>query len=39
MSGFRGHPPGLYVLFATEFWERYGFYSLAAILTLYMEST
>ena len=37
MSGFRGHPPGLYVLFATEFWERYGFYSLAAILTLYMD--
>jgi POT family proton-dependent oligopeptide transporter len=37
MSGFRGHPSGLYVLFATEFWERYGFYSLAAILTLYMD--
>jgi POT family proton-dependent oligopeptide transporter len=37
MSGFRGHPAGLYVLFATEFWERYGFYSLAAILTLYMD--
>ena len=37
MSGFRGHPPGLYVLFATELWERYGFYSLAAILTLYMD--
>jgi POT family proton-dependent oligopeptide transporter len=37
MSGFRGHPPGLYVLFATEFWERYGFYSLAAILTRYMD--
>jgi proton-dependent oligopeptide transporter, POT family len=37
MSGFRGHPTGLYVLFATELWERYGFYSLAAILTLYMD--
>jgi len=37
MSGFRGHPSGLYALFATEFWERYGFYSLAAILTLYMD--
>jgi POT family proton-dependent oligopeptide transporter len=37
MNGFRGHPTGLYVLFATEFWERYGFYSLAAILTLYMD--
>jgi POT family proton-dependent oligopeptide transporter len=31
------HPTGLYVLFATELWERYGFYSLAAILTLYMD--
>jgi len=30
------HPRGLYVLFATELWERYGFYSLFAILTLYM---
>ncbi len=31
------HPRGLYVLFATELWERYGFYSLFAILTLYMD--
>jgi POT family proton-dependent oligopeptide transporter len=31
------HPRGLYVLFATELWERYGFYSLMAILTLYMD--
>ena len=29
-----GHPPGLYVLFMTELWERYSFYSMMAILTL-----
>ena len=32
-----GHPPGLYVLFVTELWERYSFYSMAAILTLAEE--
>jgi POT family proton-dependent oligopeptide transporter len=31
------HPPGLYVLFFTELWERYSFYSMVAILTLYMN--
>ena len=31
------HPPGLYVLFMTELWERYSFYSMMAILTLYMD--
>lgn len=31
------HPPGLYVLFFTELWERYSFYSMMAILTLYMD--
>jgi POT family proton-dependent oligopeptide transporter len=33
----RSHPPGLYVLFFTELWERYSFYSMMAILTLYMD--
>jgi POT family proton-dependent oligopeptide transporter len=32
-----GHPRGLYVLFFTELWERYSFYSMMAILTLYMD--
>jgi POT family proton-dependent oligopeptide transporter len=32
-----GHPPGLYVLFFTEMWERYSFYSLMSILTIYMD--
>ena len=31
------HPTGLYVLFFTELWERYSFYSMSAILTLYMN--
>ena len=31
------HPPGLYVLFFTEMWERYSFYSMVAILSLYMN--
>lgn len=31
------HPPGLYVLFFTEMWERYSFYSMMAILALYMD--
>ena len=29
--------PGLYVLFFTELWERYSFYSMMAILSLYMN--
>ena len=33
----RRHPPGLYFLFFTELWERYSFYSMMAILTLYMD--
>jgi proton-dependent oligopeptide transporter, POT family len=35
----KGHPPGLYVLFFTELWERYSFYSMMAILTLYMDES
>jgi len=32
------HPKGLTVLFATEMWERFGFYSLQAMLALYLRS-
>jgi POT family proton-dependent oligopeptide transporter len=32
------HPAGLYVLFATEMWERFGFYSMLAMFTLYLRS-
>lgn len=31
-----GHPKGLYVLFATEFWERFSYYGMRAIFALYM---
>lgn len=30
------HPRGLYLLFFTELWERFGFYTLQTILILYM---
>ena len=33
------HPKGLYVLFATEMWERFGFYTLSAMLALYLRDT
>lgn len=32
----KGHPKGLYVLFATEFWERFSYYGMRAIFILYM---
>jgi proton-dependent oligopeptide transporter, POT family len=31
-----GHPPGLFVLFATEMWERFSFYGMKALLILYL---
>ena len=31
-----GQPIGLYVLFFTEMWERYSYYGMRAILTLYL---
>ncbi len=31
------HPAGLYYLFGTEMWERFGFYTAAAIMTLYLQ--
>ena len=32
------HPRGLYVLFATEMWERVSFYSMLALFTLYLQN-
>ena len=32
------HPSGIRILFFTEMWERFGFYTLMAILVLYMGS-
>ena len=31
-----GHPPGLYVLFFTEMWERFSYYGMRAILLLFL---
>ena len=36
MGQDRKHPPGLYFLFFTEMWERFGFYLMLGIFTLYM---
>lgn len=33
------HPRGLYVLFATEMWERFSFYSMLALFTLYLQNS
>jgi proton-dependent oligopeptide transporter, POT family len=30
------HPKGLYVLFATEMWERFNFYGMRALLVLFL---
>jgi POT family proton-dependent oligopeptide transporter len=32
----KGHPKGLYLLFATEMWERFNFYGMRAILSLFL---
>ncbi|SFB72844.1 proton-dependent oligopeptide transporter, POT family [Flexibacter flexilis DSM 6793] len=32
----QGHPPGLYLLFATEMWERFSYYGMRAIFVLYL---
>ncbi len=34
--GFFGHPRGLSTLFFTEMWERFSYYGMRALLTLYM---
>src|SRR5690606_3273035 len=33
---FFGHPKGLFTLFFTEFWERFSYYGMRAILLFYM---
>src|SRR5829696_3182622 len=37
MATTQSHPRGLYVLFATEMWERFSFYSMLALFTLYLR--
>ena len=34
---FKGHPKGLYVLFFTEMFERFGIYTMLAIFVYYMQ--
>ncbi|WP_129691854.1 peptide MFS transporter [Gottfriedia acidiceleris] len=33
------HPPGLYLLFATEAWERFSYYGMRALLVLYLTTS
>ena len=33
------HPKGLYVLCASEMWERFGFYTISAMLALYLRDS
>lgn len=33
---FFGHPPGLFLLFLLEMWERFSFYGMRALLLLYL---
>src|SRR6476660_7803488 len=36
---FFGHPRGLATLFFTEFWERFSYYGMRALLILFMTAT
>ncbi len=36
MSTTKSHPKGLYLLFATEMWERFSYYGMRSIFTLYL---
>ncbi|HIF22855.1 MAG TPA: MFS transporter, partial [Gemmatimonadetes bacterium] len=35
---FFGHPRGLSTLFFTEMWERFSYYGMRALLTLFMTA-
>lgn len=35
-TGIWDHPPGLFVLFLTEMWERFSFYGMRALLVFYL---
>ncbi|PWH85791.1 peptide MFS transporter [Brumimicrobium oceani] len=36
---FLGHPVGLFILFFTEMWERFSYYGMRGILTLYIAAS
>ena len=35
---FLGHPPGLFLLFFVEMWERFSYYGMRGLLVLYMTA-
>ncbi|MEW8976389.1 MAG: MFS transporter, partial [Exiguobacterium sp.] len=35
-KGFFGNPKGLFTLFFTEFWERFSYYGMRALLIFYL---
>ncbi len=36
LNPFAGHPPGLFICFATEMWERFSYYGMRALLVLFL---
>ena len=36
MSTEKGHPKGLYLLFVTEMWERFSYYGMRALFSLFL---
>ena len=36
---FKGQPPGVYLMFATEFWERFSYYGFMGIVVLFMVAS
>ena len=34
----QGHPKGLYTLFFTEMWERFSYYGMRALLTIFLTA-
>src|SRR5688572_15588318 len=39
MAAAEKHPRGLYVLFSTEMWERFSFYTVNGMLALYVRDS
>lgn len=38
LKTLQNHPRGLYILFATEMWERFNYYGMRALLVLYLTA-
>jgi POT family proton-dependent oligopeptide transporter len=36
LNPFGGHPPGLFICFSTELWERFSYYGMRALLVFYL---